>query len=86
MNIKIPTSITLYLPRPLYAFDKSTEEIELEPPNAKNVTCCIIRDVMASSVAVRFIEERIYACDLRTRKIGILVAFDCVIRKRVRDS
>ena len=41
---------------------------------------------MASSVAVRFIEERIYACDLRTRKIGILVAFDCVIRKRVRDS
>ena len=34
-NVKVPTAVTLYPLIPLYAFDRSIEEIALEPPKAK---------------------------------------------------
>lgn len=35
-NVKTPTATTLYPLTPLYAFDRSTDEMALVPPKAKN--------------------------------------------------
>jgi hypothetical protein len=71
---------------PLYALERSTEDIAFEPPNAKNVIFCESKDVMVTSIALIFRESRIIACSRNIKKIGILTAFDCVIKKRVRLS
>jgi hypothetical protein len=66
--------------------ERSTEDIAFEPPNAKKVICCESKDVMVTSIALIFREPRIIACTRNNKKIGILTALDCVIKKRVRLS
>lgn len=71
---------------PLYALERSTEEIAFEPPNAKKVIYCESRDVIVTSIPVMVIEARIENCILSIKKSGIFVALDCVIRKSVSIS
>lgn len=61
---------------PLYALERSTVAIEFEPPNAKKVIYCAIKDVIASSRAERFIVASIFAWALSIRNIGMFVALD----------
>lgn len=38
-KVKMPTATTLYPSIPLYALERSMEEMALDPPNAKNEAC-----------------------------------------------
>lgn len=49
MNVKTPTANTLYPLTPLYALDRSTEEIAFVPPNAKKDEYCMKSEVKVSS-------------------------------------
>src|ERR1700734_1182746 len=48
MNVNAPTKGIEYELIPLYAFDKSIDDNELEFPRAKNETCCIHKHVIAN--------------------------------------
>lgn len=39
MNVKIPTAATLYPLTPLYALERSIEEMAFDPPKAKKEAC-----------------------------------------------
>lgn len=52
-NVRIPTARTLYPATPLYALERSIEEMALEPPKVKNDVYCKSRDVVVISVMLR---------------------------------
>lgn len=86
MKVRMPTAATLNPAMPLYALDKSTEEIALEPPAAKKVAYWNITDeVVISAIAMRLASIRLYTTCER-RKIGTLAARDCVIARMVSSS
>jgi hypothetical protein len=71
---------------PLYALERSTEEMAFDPPKAKKVRYCISNVVMVVSTDVRPIEAKTLSCSLRIEKIGTFVTLDWVKRKSVRAS
>lgn len=38
-NVNMPTAATLYPPTPLYAFERSIEDMAFDPPKAKKAQC-----------------------------------------------
>lgn len=85
-KVNNPTAITLYPEIPLYALDKSIDDIELDPPNAKNDACWKSSDVTVISVLVRSRPERRYNCTEDRRSSGMFVARVCVISSRLSSS
>jgi hypothetical protein len=49
MKVRMPTAMTLYPLTPLYALDKSIDDMAFEPPNAKKDIYCISNDVVVIS-------------------------------------
>lgn len=50
INVRIPTARTLYPLTPLYALDRSIEDIAFEPPKAKKDACCSSKLVVVISI------------------------------------
>ena len=71
---------------PLYAFDKSIEDMALEPPKAKNEAYWRRIDVIVSSLAVRSSHRRACSWVSKSRKMGMLVMRDSIMRNSVRRS
>lgn len=85
-KVRMPTAITLYPFMPLYALDRSTEDIALDPPNAKNEAYWNRTEVNVISDVERCIDRIAWNCISKKRKRGILVTRDSVIRKSVKRS
>ena len=62
------------------------EEIAFDPPKAKNDVYWRSKVVNVISFGVRRSSLNIPTCSSERRKSGMLVARDCVIRKRVNRS
>lgn len=58
MNVRIPTARTLYPLTPLYALDRSMEEMAFEPPKAKKDACCRSKLVVVISIWERLRSSR----------------------------
>ena len=85
-KVKIPTATTLKVSTPLYALERSTEEMALDPPNAKNDAYWRTRVVIASSVVDNSKELSMLRRSSKIRKRGMLVTRDCVISASVSRS
>ena len=85
-KVNIPTANTLYPAIPLYALERSIEEIALEPPKAKKDTYWKSRDVKVKSRLESRRSPSAWYCTSSIRKSGMLVALDWVRRKRVKRS
>jgi len=85
-NVRIPTATTLYPLMALYALDRSTEDIALDPPNAKNEVYWNSIEVNVISYVEICIDRIAWNCSSNRRKVGILVTRDSVIRKSVMRS
>ena len=85
-KVRMPTAITLYPLMPLYALERSIEDIALDPPNAKNEAYCNRIEVNVISDVERCIDRIARNCSSKRRKMGILVTRDSVIRKSVMRS
>lgn len=85
-KVRMPTAITLYPLMPLYALERSTEDIALDPPNAKNEAYWNRIEVNVISYAESCIDRIAWNCSSNRRKMGILVTRDSVIRKSVMKS
>jgi len=85
-KVRMPTAITLYPLMPLYALDRSTEDIALDPPNAKNEAYWNRTEVNVISYDERCIDRIAWNSSSNRRKMGIFVTRDWVIRKSVMRS
>lgn len=83
-KVRMPTATTLKSEMPLYALDRSTDEMEFVPPKAKNVANWSRSVVVDSSSGVRGWELMNLKMTSRMRNRGTLVARDCVMAKRVK--
>lgn len=82
-RVKNPTAKKLYPLMPLYALERSTEEMAFEPPKAKKEACCSRMVVVVISGMERSVDCRKRKMTSESRKMGILVARDCVMPKIV---
>lgn len=83
MRVSAPTAKTLKPLMPLYALERSTEEIALEPPKAKKVVYWRTMEVAVISAMERVVDWRVWRMMLERRKRGMFVARDWVIARRV---
>lgn len=83
IKVSTPTAMMLKSLMPLYALDRSTEEIALEPPEAKKDAYWSKMDVVEISATVRSEPERHWKMTVEKNKSGTFVARDCVMARRV---
>ena len=62
------------------------EEIAFEPPNAKKEAYWRSIDVMVISFGERSSQRRVWSWSSKSRKMGMFVTRDSVIKKRVKRS
>lgn len=82
-RIRNPTATTLKPPMPLYALDRSTDEMALEPPKAKKDVYCSKMEVMVISSTDKSVRCRHWSIMVESRKTGMLVARDWVMANKV---
>lgn len=83
MKVRMPTVTTSKFRTPLYALERSTEEIAFVPPRAKKDMYCRRREDVVSSVRVSDCAERNLKTTSKSRNSGTLVARLCVMARSV---
>jgi hypothetical protein len=76
MKVNNPTRGIEYDDMPLYAFERSIEDSELEFPSAKKETCCIQREVNCSHWGSALDDSRDRRWSSKRRKRGMLTYRD----------
>lgn len=71
---------------PLYALERSIEEMALEPPKAKNEAYWRSIEVIVISLGVRSSRRSVWSWISKSRKMGMFVTRDSVMRKSVKRS
>jgi hypothetical protein len=82
--VSAPTATTLKPLMPLYALERSTEEIALEPPKAKKDAYWRRMEEVVISAMERVVDWRVWRMRVERRKRGMFVARDWVIARRVQ--
>ena len=85
-KVSTATVVTSYLSTPLYELERSMDEMALDPPKTKNEAYWNIKQVRVVSITERLQEPRRRRSTSKSKKIGIFVIRDWVIRKSVSSS
>lgn len=82
-SVRKPTATTLKPLMPLYALERSTEEMALEPPKAKKDVYWSRMEMVLISMTESSTDSRVDRIMLKTRNRGILTALDWVMARSV---